>query len=102
MKCSEVGRAVQKGENELMAEGANEDAGRDAGGGAAELDHGVAQTVLRPMIRRDERRVIASTGPGKVVPGVWATDEIPRPNDFEDAGGRARGGLAPGCGPGRW
>jgi 7,8-dihydropterin-6-yl-methyl-4-(beta-D-ribofuranosyl)aminobenzene 5'-phosphate synthase len=33
------------------------------------------------------RRVIASTAPREVVPGIWVTGEIPRTNDFEDTGG---------------
>jgi 7,8-dihydropterin-6-yl-methyl-4-(beta-D-ribofuranosyl)aminobenzene 5'-phosphate synthase len=43
--------------------------------------------VETEAFRRDERRVIASIVPGEVVPGVWATGEIPRTNDFEDTGG---------------
>jgi 7,8-dihydropterin-6-yl-methyl-4-(beta-D-ribofuranosyl)aminobenzene 5'-phosphate synthase len=35
----------------------------------------------------DERRMISSREPVEVVPGVWATGEIPRTNDFEDTGG---------------
>jgi 7,8-dihydropterin-6-yl-methyl-4-(beta-D-ribofuranosyl)aminobenzene 5'-phosphate synthase len=35
----------------------------------------------------DERRVFASREPLEVVPGIWATGEIPRTNDFEDTGG---------------
>lgn len=33
------------------------------------------------------RRVVASREPVEVVPGLWATGEIPRTNDFEDTGG---------------
>jgi 7,8-dihydropterin-6-yl-methyl-4-(beta-D-ribofuranosyl)aminobenzene 5'-phosphate synthase len=35
----------------------------------------------------DERRVYASRKPVEVVPGIWATGEIPRLNDYEDTGG---------------
>jgi 7,8-dihydropterin-6-yl-methyl-4-(beta-D-ribofuranosyl)aminobenzene 5'-phosphate synthase len=37
--------------------------------------------------RRGGRRVVATSEPCEVVPGVWATGEIPRTNDFEDTGG---------------
>jgi len=33
------------------------------------------------------RRVVATSEPCEVVPGVWMTGEIPRANDFEDTGG---------------
>jgi 7,8-dihydropterin-6-yl-methyl-4-(beta-D-ribofuranosyl)aminobenzene 5'-phosphate synthase len=33
------------------------------------------------------RHVVETRGPCEIVPGVWATGEIPRRNDFEDAGG---------------
>ena len=35
----------------------------------------------------DERRVYAGRVPVEVVPGIWATGEIPRLNDYEDTGG---------------
>jgi len=35
----------------------------------------------------DERPVVASREPVELVPGIWATGEIPRTNDFEDTGG---------------
>lgn len=35
----------------------------------------------------DERRVYAGREPVEVVPGIWATGEIPRLNDYEDTGG---------------
>lgn len=37
--------------------------------------------------RRGGRRVVATSQPCEVMPGVWATGEIPRTNDFEDTGG---------------
>lgn len=51
-----------------------------------------ARSVSRPFVEtqqflQDERRVIASREPIEVVPGCWATGEIPRTNDFEDTGG---------------
>lgn len=33
------------------------------------------------------RRVVFTREPTEVVPGIWATGEIPRTNDFEDTGG---------------
>jgi 7,8-dihydropterin-6-yl-methyl-4-(beta-D-ribofuranosyl)aminobenzene 5'-phosphate synthase len=33
------------------------------------------------------RRVVATRAPAEVAPGIWATGEIPRMNDFEDTGG---------------
>ena len=35
----------------------------------------------------DERQVIFTREPCEVAPGVWATGQIPRTNDFEDTGG---------------
>lgn len=32
-------------------------------------------------------KTVVTTGPAEVVPGVWATGEVPRTNDFEDTGG---------------
>jgi 7,8-dihydropterin-6-yl-methyl-4-(beta-D-ribofuranosyl)aminobenzene 5'-phosphate synthase len=39
------------------------------------------------LFRRNGRRIVGSREPCEVVPGVWATGEIPRTNDFEDTGG---------------
>jgi 7,8-dihydropterin-6-yl-methyl-4-(beta-D-ribofuranosyl)aminobenzene 5'-phosphate synthase len=51
-----------------------------------------ARRISTPFVEtesflRDERQVIATREPCEVVPGVWATGEIPRANDFEDTGG---------------
>ena len=51
-----------------------------------------ARRISTPFVEtesflRDERQVIATREPSEVVPGVWATGEIPRANDFEDTGG---------------
>jgi 7,8-dihydropterin-6-yl-methyl-4-(beta-D-ribofuranosyl)aminobenzene 5'-phosphate synthase len=43
--------------------------------------------VETELFRRKGRRIVASREPCEVVPGVWATGEIPRTNDFEDTGG---------------
>jgi len=43
--------------------------------------------VEREEFRSGDRRVVSSREPHEVVPGVWATGEIPRSNDFEDIGG---------------
>ena len=43
--------------------------------------------VESESFRRKNRRVVTLREPCEVVPGVWATGEIPRTNDFEDAGG---------------
>jgi 7,8-dihydropterin-6-yl-methyl-4-(beta-D-ribofuranosyl)aminobenzene 5'-phosphate synthase len=53
---------------------------------------GVGQRISLPFVeheefRADGRRVVQTTQPCEVVPGVWATGEIPRTNDFEDTGG---------------
>ena len=37
--------------------------------------------------RASERRVVITSDPVEVVPGVWMTGEIPRTNNFEDTGG---------------
>jgi len=37
--------------------------------------------------RGSHRRVVMTRAPAEVAPGVWATGEIPRTNDFEDTGG---------------
>lgn len=51
-----------------------------------------ARRISTPFVEtesflRDDRQVIATRAPCEVVPGVWATGEIPRTNDFEDTGG---------------
>lgn len=51
-----------------------------------------ARVVSRTFVEtqeflHDERPVMACRDPIEVVPGVWATGEIPRTNDFEDTGG---------------
>jgi 7,8-dihydropterin-6-yl-methyl-4-(beta-D-ribofuranosyl)aminobenzene 5'-phosphate synthase len=43
--------------------------------------------VETESFRRGDRRVVATAEPCEVVPGIWATGEISRTNDFEDAGG---------------
>lgn len=43
--------------------------------------------VETESFRRGGRRVVATREPSEVAPGVWATGEIPRANDFEDTGG---------------
>jgi 7,8-dihydropterin-6-yl-methyl-4-(beta-D-ribofuranosyl)aminobenzene 5'-phosphate synthase len=43
--------------------------------------------VEAELFRRPGRRIVATLRPSEVVPGVWATGEIPRTNDFEDTGG---------------
>ena len=43
--------------------------------------------VEAERFRGASRRVVATRHPSEVVPGVWATGEIPRANDFEDTGG---------------
>lgn len=37
--------------------------------------------------RRGGLRAVATREPAEVAPGIWVTGEIPRTNDFEDAGG---------------
>ncbi len=39
------------------------------------------------LFQTPDRPIIASAEPHQIVPGVWTTGEIPRSNDFEDAGG---------------
>lgn len=43
--------------------------------------------VATEAFRRAARVVVATREPTEVVPGLWATGEIPRTNDFEDTGG---------------
>lgn len=43
--------------------------------------------VEAESFRDGRRRVVATREPAEVAPGVWATGEIPRTNDFEDTGG---------------
>jgi 7,8-dihydropterin-6-yl-methyl-4-(beta-D-ribofuranosyl)aminobenzene 5'-phosphate synthase len=43
--------------------------------------------VEREGFRDPRRRIVATSAPCEVVPGVWTTGEIPRTNDFEDPGG---------------
>ena len=51
-----------------------------------------AHRVTIPFVEREEfavpgRRVVTTREAHEVVPGVWATGEIPRTTDFEDTGG---------------
>lgn len=43
--------------------------------------------VEHAMFADTGRRVIKSTKPVEVVPGIWTTGEVPRTNNFEDTGG---------------
>ncbi len=43
--------------------------------------------VETEAFRRGAPRVVATRAPSEIAPGVWATGEIPRTNDFEDTGG---------------
>jgi len=43
--------------------------------------------VETESFRAVARRVVTTREPAEVAPGVWATGEIPRTNDFEDTGG---------------
>jgi 7,8-dihydropterin-6-yl-methyl-4-(beta-D-ribofuranosyl)aminobenzene 5'-phosphate synthase len=43
--------------------------------------------VETERFRTAGRRVVVGCEPTEVVPGIWATGEIPRTNDFEDTGG---------------
>jgi 7,8-dihydropterin-6-yl-methyl-4-(beta-D-ribofuranosyl)aminobenzene 5'-phosphate synthase len=54
---------------------------------------GTARQISLPYIEEKkfataDRRVITSCDAHEVVPGVWATGEIPRTNDYEDTGGK--------------
>ena len=49
--------------------------------------HVGTEYVEQERFRGAGRRVVATREPCEVVPGVWATGEIPRTNDFEDTGG---------------
>jgi len=55
--------------------------------------NGTARQISLPYIEERkfataDRRVITSCDAHEVVPGVWATGEIPRTNDYEDTGGK--------------
>jgi len=41
----------------------------------------------KESFKNESRKVVQSADPHEVIPGVWATGEIPRLNDFEDVGG---------------
>lgn len=43
--------------------------------------------VEQELFREGGRQVVATASPVEVVPGLWATGEIPRETDFEDTGG---------------
>lgn len=49
--------------------------------------HISAPFVEAEGFRHVPRVVIVSREPAEIVPGIWATGEIPRANDFEDTGG---------------
>jgi len=53
---------------------------------------GGARRISVPFVEREEYRqnacrVITTSKPTEVVPGIWSTGEIPRTNEFEDTGG---------------
>lgn len=51
-----------------------------------------ARRISAPFVeaegfRHDKRPMLVSREPVEIVPGIWATGEIPRANDYEDTGG---------------